>query len=546
MKKDNKFKLYIFAAGAILAFNTNAFAEVSNVNVSKDIETKTATVTAKVKENNLVTIHILPENITPEQIEENPELGNSTGYVRNNVADENGRVEFSFKINEGIYNLYLKEKSTEFEEPYKERFIMVGSEAYEEFIGEITAMSKSDFLEKVKNNKDILGFDIDIYSDGAVERLYDEYKNELSKTDYEKNLKNFKKCAIAESINAKKDVDYAKYAGELFSDDEEFLKYLDKYITSDEAKEYFGEKIIDEKIDDTDEIETAAKKALILAAVKYTDEPIEIKEVMSEYKDILGLSSVSGYASVYRTLAGESFDDIDEFLDAYEDAVGDDKKETGGGSSGGSNKGSGSVKPQSGAQGVILPPATAGQMSDVEIFTDIDNVEWAKDAIEGLYKKGIVAGKGDKKFCPQDYVKREEFVKMLVETFGLTLKGNEMNFSDVKEGAWYYDYIRIAHLARSVNGISSEYFGVGQNITRQDICTMIVRTLGECDIILPVVNEKINFTDEAEIASYAKEAVFTLQQAGIISGTDTGSFNPQSFATRAETAKIMYGILKFV
>ena len=545
MKKDNKLKLYIFAAGALLAFNTSVFAEISNVNVSKDIETKTATVTAKVKENNLVTIHILPENITPEQIEENPELGKSTGYVRNNIADDAGKVEFSFSIDEGIYNLYLKEKSTELEEPYKERFIMVGSETYEEFIGEITAMSKSDFLERVKNNKDILGFDIDIYSDSAVERFYDEYKDSLSKTDYELNLNNFKKCALVESINSKKDADVFSYIKKIYSEDKEFSEILNKYVTDEESKEFYNEVINNKNLKSSDDLETAAKEALILTAVKFEKEPIDLKEVLGEYKEIAGIKSVTSYASVYRKLAGKSYSDIDEFSEAYKELTDTDSGSSstgGGGNGGGGNK----VKPSGGGQGIIAPTSQSGQMQNKAIFDDIESVLWAKDAIEGLYKKGIVSGKGDGLFYPQDFVKREEFVKMMVEAFDLTLKGNEMTFSDVKEGEWYYDYIRIAHLARAVNGVDEVTFGVGQNITRQDICTIVLRMMRECDIVIPEKVSEKEFTDGAEVADYAKEAVSVLSKAGIINGDDLGGFNPKSFATRAETAKIIYGILNFI
>ena len=179
MKKGNKFKVYILATAVSLATSANVFAEISNVKISKDIVLKTVTVNAKADANDVVTIQILPENITPEQIAKNPSLGKSTGYVRNNIADENGNVNFSFSINAGFYNLYMMGSSSE--ELYKEKFSLVDNAVYESFITELMAAQEDDFLRMVKENKDVLGFDIDIYSDSAVERFYDEYKDSLSK-----------------------------------------------------------------------------------------------------------------------------------------------------------------------------------------------------------------------------------------------------------------------------------------------------------------------------------------------------------------------------
>ena len=49
-----------------------------------------------------------------------------------------------------------------------------------------------------------------------------------------------------------------------------------------------------------------------------------------------------------------------------------------------------------------------------------------------------------------------------------------------------------------------------------------------------------DFRDAQNVSDYAHESVKTLQNAGIVSGDDTMSFNPHAFATRAEAAKIIY------
>ena len=135
---------------------------------------------------------------------------------------------------------------------------------------------------------------------------------------------------------------------------------------------------------------------------------------------------------------------------------------------------------------------------------------------------------------------------MLIAAFDLKLAGYGMSFDDVPPEAWFYDYVRIAYDAEIITGIDDTHFGAGQNITRQDICVMAYRALSVCDIAIPDLTEKIVFADEADISDYATEAVNVLQTAGIINGDDNGRFNPSATATRAEAAKIIYGVYKLV
>ena len=137
-------------------------------------------------------------------------------------------------------------------------------------------------------------------------------------------------------------------------------------------------------------------------------------------------------------------------------------------------------------------------------------------------------------------------MKMLIATFDLRLVGEDVSFTDVPKDAWYYEYVKTAYLAGAVNGISEIHFGVGENITRQDICVMTYRMLRECDVVLPAEYTNNIFLDSVEISEYAVKAVTALQTAGIINGDTNGNFNPKATATRAETAKIMYSVLQLI
>ena len=52
------------------------------------------------------------------------------------------------------------------------------------------------------------------------------------------------------------------------------------------------------------------------------------------------------------------------------------------------------------------------------------------------------------------------------------------------------------------------------------------------------------FADDADVADYANEAVYALKNAEVINGKGEGMFAPKANCTRAEAAKMIYGLLE--
>lgn len=173
------------------------------------------------------------------------------------------------------------------------------------------------------------------------------------------------------------------------------------------------------------------------------------------------------------------------------------------------------------------------------IFSDLDAVKWAEEAILYLYEKGIVSGKPDGSFMPNSNITRAEFVKMAVEAFGLTEKAENI-FTDVNHDSWYADYVSRAYAAGLVKGNENNEFLPNANITRQDMVTILFRAISmDSEETLDVT-----FTDKEAIADYAYPSVKYFSGKGIVNGIGDGSFAPTRTATRAEAAMVFYKILK--
>lgn len=200
-----------------------------------------------------------------------------------------------------------------------------------------------------------------------------------------------------------------------------------------------------------------------------------------------------------------------------------------------SNKG---YKPSIGAPSTATPTP-----SDKTIFSDVSKEHWANESIEELYKRNIISGRDNGSFAPNDSVTRSEAIKMIVLAIDIkSISDAQVNFDDISEDAWEYDYVRRAIEAGIVNGIDDKMFGGNRNITRQDLCVMIYRAMVNAGY--EIASGTAEFTDEDQISDYAVDAIDALTAQNIISGMDDGSFAPLETATRAQTAKIIYGVIK--
>jgi hypothetical protein len=233
----------------------------------------------------------------------------------------------------------------------------------------------------------------------------------------------------------------------------------------------------------------------------------------------------------------------------------------GGGGGGGSTSSTGTTNKGSGSGTIVtntttsVPYTSTNAEETVEklkeeaasandLFTDIGDASWAREAINGLASAGVVNGKTDTLFAPNDTVTRAEFAKMLMGAFGLTANTyTTSSFKDVSTDAWYFSAVETAYNLGIINGVDDGVFAPNALITRQDMAVMVSRAAAINGTTISETSEGKTFADDASISSYAKNAVNQLVKGGIINGISDTEFAPLSNATRAQAAKILYSFL---
>jgi hypothetical protein len=175
----------------------------------------------------------------------------------------------------------------------------------------------------------------------------------------------------------------------------------------------------------------------------------------------------------------------------------------------------------------------------VNPFIDVAAGDWFYADVEYSYTKGLMAGSAPNMFSPETPLSRAMLVTVLHRLSGTPASAAGTVFSDVPAGQWYSSAIAWASENGLVTGTGGDEFSPESELTRQDMAVLFTRYASFCGKTLPPIREADTFTDEAEIAGYAKQAVAGFNRAGLIGGVD-GAFDPRGIATRAQLAAMLH------
>lgn len=316
----------------------------------------------------------------------------------------------------------------------------------------------------------------------------------------------------------------------------DIAEWYDKTCVTEKVQKAVTAKVAAAEPASKSELMTVLTEAFILSVVKDPDGVGNAKDLMDDFKDLIGITPTNNLAP-YRAVIERDYDDLDALKDAFDTAK-EDEEDDDDSSSGGESSGGGGSRGSSGGSSSVrfeqaILPQTSAVSIPMEIYSDLSDAAWASEYIITLSEKNIVSGKGDGKFYPNDNITREEFTKMIVETFISSAEEAEISFSDVSADTWYYEYAAKAYGAGIVTGYDDGRFGVGDLITREDMAVIAFRASKR-----EVQGGELYFNDSDAISDYALEAVTELSSLGIITGYDD-NFEPKAPATRAQAAKII-------
>ncbi|MDB5054561.1 MAG: alpha amylase catalytic region, partial [Bacilli bacterium] len=174
-------------------------------------------------------------------------------------------------------------------------------------------------------------------------------------------------------------------------------------------------------------------------------------------------------------------------------------------------------------------------------FTDVEESHWALQAIKEAAAKHIVEGVNETEFVPAGQVTRAQFSAMIVRALGLTAVG-AAKFKDVSSEQWYASAVAAASEYGIINGRSEEAFAPDDKITREEMTAMILRAYEWLTGMSQHSAAPSSFTDRTAVSDWALAYVDAASDLKLVQGSE-GAFMPAANATRAEAVAIIMNML---
>ena len=465
-------------------------------------------------------------------------------------------------------NTYVFEKAIPFSElPYGDYIIEISAEngkyickldfKYKDAasIIEVLKTSSLEEIEKILRDDDniaILNMESYMVGGYSLKTLPEDVYKIIAKQIFDVNSIDTLKACIAQSyfVNQINNAGSPEEVSKLLTEGDKAVFDFENFVPAKIYKQLSpeGQNAVLSIVKDADlttfkEFKNTLTNGIFLTNINNMEHWSQLKQFVGDYNsEYLKFDKTLTNDQYVYLLERKPFLTMSGFAEQYAEAANINSGGTGGNSSTG-----GSGSKSSGSKGIGSVNVSGGYINnDVSknTFSDIDVVPWAKDAIEYLFERNVINGIGNNEFAPMDDVTREQYTKMIVLAFEIDDGEYENKFNDVKSTDWSCKYINSAVQAGIVNGMDDNLFGVGYDITREDVAVICYRALKSRGVALE--KSAYEFSDESSVSDYAKEAVTCLANAGIINGGGNNMFNPKAKCTRAQVAKIIYFALNYL
>lgn len=191
----------------------------------------------------------------------------------------------------------------------------------------------------------------------------------------------------------------------------------------------------------------------------------------------------------------------------------------------------------------LLFSAVSVTATEVEDFPDVPQSHWAYEHITRLVRRGVINGKPDGTFAPEEEVTREQFAKLMALRFYLPISREEtVPYADVDPDSWAAPYITAcrAYLNASRDYATAQMlFRPEDPATREEVTAALMRVMEVTVDKTDTTYALAKFSDADTINPVALPYVSVATQMGLVTGYPDGTFGPQRPVSRSEAAALL-------
>ena len=115
-------------------------------------------------------------------------------------------------------------------------------------------------------------------------------------------------------------------------------------------------------------------------------------------------------------------------------------------------------------------------------------------------------------------------------------------FSDIPADTWFSKSVAWAAADEIVNGYSEDKFGPSDDVTREQIATILFRYADKKGYDVSGRADLSGYSDKDTVSDWAKDAAAYCYENGIL--TDSGAIRPTETIGRGEIAQMIFNMLK--
>lgn len=171
-------------------------------------------------------------------------------------------------------------------------------------------------------------------------------------------------------------------------------------------------------------------------------------------------------------------------------------------------------------------------------FTDVSENAWYYEWVMRAAELNLFGGVSATEFAPESPMTRAMIATVLYRMAGSPAVSTRAPFTDVPADQWYSDAIAWAYACGIVNGTTETEYGLSENVTREQLATMLYRYAVFHGYNVSSLAQLSAFADAPSVAEYAKTPMQWAVANNIIGG-DNGKLLPNGSATRAQCAKMI-------
>ena len=179
-------------------------------------------------------------------------------------------------------------------------------------------------------------------------------------------------------------------------------------------------------------------------------------------------------------------------------------------------------------------------------FDDLDISLWYHLDTDYVLANELMKGTAEKIFAPDENLTRAMLVTILYRNESEPAVNDSNSFADVEDTAYYANAVSWAQQNGIVKGISETEFAPNENITREQIASIMHRyaKFKGADVSVGENTNILSYSDFEMVSEYAVAPLQWAVGSGLINGRTETTLNPKENATRVEIAAILHRFLK--